>query len=344
MDRDEQTRRQFCTRTCSAAALAALGGAIASTFQGCGGGGSSSPTAPGGVGGSSALLPTVDGAVAGGAIVLTIDAGSPLASAGGLALVRSSAGNVLVWFVREWCQPASGNGRSPMTTRLPALSLTLLLAGGGVSAAAAPAGASFAGPAGGFVVDGGDLEAAALNEGSCLDPALAEDPGSPTAGPSLAASARAVPVPDPQAAPAPRPVAFEYSDGYRTRLKVHKYASFAMVPLFVAQFAVGQKLYDGNASDGTRTAHKVLAGSTAALFAVNTVTGVWNAVEGRKDPNRRTKRVVHGVLMALAEGGFVATALMNPGGDGGTSQSTHRAVALTSMGVATAAWVLMLIH
>jgi hypothetical protein len=82
-------------------------------------------------------------------------------------------------------------------------------------------------------------------------------------------------------------MAFEYSDGYRTRLKIHKYASFATLPLFVAQFAVGQKLYDGNGSDGTRSLHGVLAGGTAVLFGVNTVTGVWNLSEGRRDPNHR---------------------------------------------------------
>jgi cytochrome b6-f complex iron-sulfur subunit len=93
MDSDRQTRRQFCTRTCSAAALAALGGVVTGVLQGCGGGG---PTSPGGGGSSVATLPTVNGTVTGGAITVTIDAGSPLAATGGVALVRSGAGNVLV--------------------------------------------------------------------------------------------------------------------------------------------------------------------------------------------------------------------------------------------------------
>ena len=149
-------------------------------------------------------------------------------------------------------------------------------------------------------------------------------------------------------------MAFEYSEGYRTRLKIHKYASFATLPLFVAQFAVGQKLYNGNGSDGTRTAHGVLAGGTAVLFGVNTVTGVWNLSESRKDPNHRTKRMVHGILMAVADAGFVVTGLTAPeseheGGEltyegGGNDRSTHRAVALTSMGIATVAYLMMLIH
>jgi len=236
-----------------------------------------------------------------------------------------------------------------MTSRVLSLSLTLLLAAA-AAAASAPAEAGFVVPEGGFVLDGGDIEAASLAEGSCLDPSLAEEPGATAAAePSLMASASASPALDPQAAPAPRPMAFEYSDGYRTRLKIHKYASFATLPLFIAQFAVGQKLYDGNASDGTRSAHSALAVSTAALFGVNTVTGVWNLYEGRKDPNKSTKRKLHGILMLAADAGFVATGMLAPddddegGGGGGGNRSTHRTVALASMGIATVAYLIMLI-
>jgi hypothetical protein len=158
-----------------------------------------------------------------------------------------------------------------------------------------------------------------------------------------------------QAPPTRRPVAFEYSEGYQKRLKIHKYASFATLPLFVAQYAVGQSLYNGTTSSGTRTAHTILAVSTGVLFGLNTVTGVWNLSEGRKDPNHHTKRMVHGILMAVADAGFVATGIMTPHHahtrngltfvePGGTSQSTHRAVALTSMGIATVSYVMMLIH
>jgi hypothetical protein len=187
-----------------------------------------------------------------------------------------------------------------------------LRAGPAGAAALTPTEPEFVVPAGSFVLDGGDVESASL---------------------------------------APRPMAFEYSDGYRTRLKIHKYASIATLPLFAAQFAVGQKLYDGNASDGTRSAHGALAASTAALFGVNTVTGVWNLYEGRKDPNKSTKRKVHGILMLAADAGFVATGMLAPdddegegGGGGGGTRSTHRTVAFASMGVATAAYLMMLIH
>ena len=213
-----------------------------------------------------------------------------------------------------------------MTRRVLSVSLTLLLAGAAGAAALTPADAGFVVPEGGFVLDGGDMQAASLAEGSCLDRSLAEEPSAaPPPEPSLMASATARPALDPQAPTAPRAMAFEYSDGYRTRLKIHKYASFATLPLFVAQFAVGQKLYNGNYSDSTRSVHGALAATTAALFAVNTVTGIWNLSEGRKDPNRRTKRMVHGILMAVASAGFVATGVMTPESEGGRGAAARAA-------------------
>jgi hypothetical protein len=41
-----------------------------------------------------------------------------------------------------------------------------------------------------------------------------------------------------------RPKAVSYSDAYTVRRKIHMYASFATVPLFVAQTVVGQELYN----------------------------------------------------------------------------------------------------
>jgi len=209
-------------------------------------------------------------------------------------------------------------------------------------------------PEGGLVLDGGDLEASAAQASRPDLRASGIPTMSPLAAGAVAALYDSQATSGAQASPARRPVAFEYSEGYQKRLKIHKYASFATLPLFVAQFAVGQKLYNGNGSDGTRTAHGILAGSTAVLFGLNTVTGVWNLSEGRKDPSHHTKRMVHGILMAVADAGFVATGIMTPhhehdeGGftyqQSGTSQSTHRAVALTSMGIATVAYLMMLIH
>ena len=144
-------------------------------------------------------------------------------------------------------------------------------------------------------------------------------------------------------APSPRPaVAFEYSDAYHTRRKIHVYASLAMVPLFVTQYALGDSLYT-NSTDRKRTAHIAVGSGIGALFGINTVTGVWNLWEGRKDPTRRARRLTHGIMMLGADAGFLATAMLAPGEDGSGNRSTHRAVALTSMGVAVASYVFMLL-
>ena len=47
--------------------------------------------------------------------------------------------------------------------------------------------------------------------------------------------------------------------------------------------------------------------------------------------------------MLGADAGFVATALLAPGDDGGGNKTAHRAVALTSIGVATASYLFMLL-
>jgi hypothetical protein len=150
---------------------------------------------------------------------------------------------------------------------------------------------------------------------------------------------------DPAAqASAPPPKAFEYSDAYKTRAKIHKISSFATLPLFATEAVLGQSLYS-NESSGKKDAHLVVAGAIGGLFGVNTVTGVWNLVEARNDPNHRGRRLAHGLLMLGADAGFLATAALGPNSERGVRQesaSTHRAVAFTSLGVATAGYLVML--
>lgn len=137
-----------------------------------------------------------------------------------------------------------------------------------------------------------------------------------------------------------RPQAFTYSDGYNTRRKIHMIASYATIPMFIGQYVAGEQLADGDASETVKSVHGALAGGVAALFAVNTVTGVWNLWEARQDPNGKTRRLVHGLLMLGADAGFVATGMMAP--DDGEDSDAHRNVAIVSMGVATASYLFML--
>src|SRR3954471_20821554 len=145
---------------------------------------------------------------------------------------------------------------------------------------------------------------------------------------------------------APPQDAIEYSDAYRVRAKIHKVASFATLPLFVTEGFLGQSLYS-NPTEGKKSAHLAVASGIGVLFGVNTVTGVWNLVEARKDPNHRGRRLAHGLLMLGADAGFLATAATGPSGEhgefeGGGSRSTHRAIAFTSIGAATPGYLIML--
>jgi hypothetical protein len=155
-----------------------------------------------------------------------------------------------------------------------------------------------------------------------------------------------------QAAPARRPVPIEYSEGYKTRAKIHKIASFATLPLFVANYIVGQDLYNNPGDESKKGLHAGLAATTGVLFGVNTFTGAWNLWEGRKDPNHKKLRMTHGILMMAADVGFLATAMLAPESEGddispiyqdnSSGRSTHRTVALTSMGIATVGYLIML--
>lgn len=153
-----------------------------------------------------------------------------------------------------------------------------------------------------------------------------------------------------------RPRAVEYSDAYYTRLKIHRYVGFTVFPMAIAEYFVGQKLYN-NPSDGVKSTHLVLATGLATAFGVNTLTGAWNLYEARNDPNGRARRYIHTILMLAADAGFAATAVTAPhregfesrfGGftgfeSGGGNRSTHRALAFGSMGLGVVSGAMMLI-
>jgi hypothetical protein len=143
------------------------------------------------------------------------------------------------------------------------------------------------------------------------------------------------------AAPAPAP---QLSDWYYRRLTIHRYGSYAMLPLFVAQYIAGTQLYDGAESDWAEDAHPMLALGVGAVFASNTVTGLWNLWEGRKEPDDRKRRIAHAALMLLADAGFVATGILGDEAEdtGVSGRNTHRNVAIASMATATIGYAIML--
>jgi hypothetical protein len=150
----------------------------------------------------------------------------------------------------------------------------------------------------------------------------------------------------PQNPPA-HPTATTYSDAYQVRLKVHKYASFATIPLFVTELALGQSLYNDPASDARKGAHGAVGAGIIGLFGVNAVTGIWNLKESWNDQEGRKRRLIHSALMLGATGGFVATWATAPHVHNGiitnpSDKSLHRGLAVASISVGTVGYVLML--
>lgn len=142
--------------------------------------------------------------------------------------------------------------------------------------------------------------------------------------------------------------AIEHSDAYYTRLTIHRIGSYAMLPVFGAEYWLGQKLINGgNNEDWVKGAHGVVAGTLGALFAVNTITGAWNLYDARKDPSA-ARRYLHSALMLAGDAGFIYTAAVageaddgREGGSVSSGNSRHRNAALFSMSLSTAGTLLM---
>jgi hypothetical protein len=178
-------------------------------------------------------------------------------------------------------------------------------------------------------------------------PALATAPLGPVERPRLAPLQPAF---FGAAAEPQRPRAVEVSEAYHVRLAIHHIASFATLPLFVAEYILGRKLYTSTTtSPSTRQAHQAVATGVAGLFAVNTVTGAWNLWDSRRTPQGSLRRYLHSGLMMLADAGFVATGLTAPDDDGystyqarSSARSRHQTIAIASMGTALASYALMI--
>jgi hypothetical protein len=143
-----------------------------------------------------------------------------------------------------------------------------------------------------------------------------------------------------------RPKSIEYSDAYYTRLKIHRVASYAELPLFATEYVLGERLLKqqrtGFPSDGLKTAHTTVALGLGALFTVNTVTGVWNLWESRSDPSGRTRRLIQSVAMLGADAGFAWAGASGGGAkDSQSSANHHRTIAVSSMALATAGTAMM---
>lgn len=152
----------------------------------------------------------------------------------------------------------------------------------------------------------------------------------------------ALPAPD-TGAVMRRPRAIEYPEGYGTRLTIHRIGAYAMLPLFGAEYVLGQRLITStNRPQGLKTAHSIVAGSLGAVFVSNTVTGVWNFWDARHDPNDRARRTIHSIIMLASDAGMVWAGASAGGAKRTVDQANrHRAIALGSMGLSVAGAAMM---
>jgi len=130
-----------------------------------------------------------------------------------------------------------------------------------------------------------------------------------------------------------RPRAIEYSEAYHTRLKIHQIGAYLMIPLFIGEYVLGEKLITStNRSSGLKTAHSAVAAGVGVVFVANTVTGAWNFWDARKDPNGRARRDVHSAIMLASDVGFLLTAASAGNANHSLSQArTHRTFAISSI-------------
>ena len=146
----------------------------------------------------------------------------------------------------------------------------------------------------------------------------------------------------------PRPKAIEVSDAYATRLKIHRIASYATLPLFAAQFAAGQTLFNADANGTPRPAwarsvHRPIAYALGGLFAVNSVTGAMNWWETHDDGSPGLAwRTAHAVLMLASDAGFAYAGSIGTGAKSSyQTRDTHRRWAIGSMAVALTGYAMM---
>lgn len=191
---------------------------------------------------------------------------------------------------------------------------------------------------------GRDTTAAAARDTTAA--AARDTTAAATAGP-LVSGARLAPATAADTTPRRRPRAVQVSDAYALRLRIHRYAAYTMIPLFAAQTIAGNQLYQSGGPDPSwaKSVHDLGAGGLAALFTVNTVTGVWNLWDSREVSEGRTARYIHSVLMLASDAGFTyAGVKLGPDAKRSLAKrQEHRRIAYISMGGALAGYATMLI-
>lgn len=145
----------------------------------------------------------------------------------------------------------------------------------------------------------------------------------------------------------PQHRAVEHSDAYYTRLTIHRYGSYTMLPLFATEYVLGNRLLNGGTQpEWLKPTHVGVATAIGGLFTLNTLTGVWNLWDSRKDPDGRRLRILHSTLLLASEAGFALAAAVadddiGEGGFGGDRRTLHKNIAIGSMALSTLGTAIM---
>ena len=147
-----------------------------------------------------------------------------------------------------------------------------------------------------------------------------------------------------------RAKAVEMSDAYALRLRIHRYASYTMIPLFAVQAVAGNQLFQADKGGALRpewakSAHSLGAAAIGTVFTLETVTGLWNLWESRDNEVGRTKRYAHSALLLASDAGFTYAGikLANEASRDSQARENHKKLSYYSMGVALAGYGIMLV-
>ncbi|MDB4917757.1 MAG: putative rane protein [Gemmatimonadetes bacterium] len=164
-------------------------------------------------------------------------------------------------------------------------------------------------------------------------------------GPVASALVAAVQIPD-DTVRRQRRKSIEVSEWYERRLRIHRYGSYAIYPLFAVQAVAGNQLFQDPklAPEWAKTTHRIGATGLATAFTLNTVTGLWNLWDSREVEQGRARRYVHALLMLASDAGFTyaGVRLSDQAENSFDKRKEHRtwaygsmATALTGIGVMT---------
>lgn len=178
-------------------------------------------------------------------------------------------------------------------------------------------------------------EPAGVSAGTVSDPAP-----SPGLSASPVVPKRQVPFCSPSV---PRQPEDDGGEWYGRRLALHRYSAWAAVAAFPVEIYTGSRLLDDGADpDWVRDTHTGTVWVLGTTFTMNTVTGVWNWWDSRREPEGRRWRNAHALVMVAADAAMFATARAGQAAARGESRERHQTLAFTTVGLTAVGHLMML--